>query len=117
MLLNLLCLLSLCSSLRRHDTSIITVKHVPFCLHKVTRLNQAIQIAANMVEATTFPGTAAWLRKQWSNPTDIFTILLIIGGDVVQRAIAQLSGGRLTPVSFSFGWVRISTLICCTKLS
>ena len=52
--------------------------------------------------------TGAWLRDQWSNPSDIFTILLIIGGDVVQVAIAQLCAGPvpgLTPVSFSFGWV------------
>ncbi|KAK5174532.1 uncharacterized protein LTR77_001612 [Saxophila tyrrhenica] len=55
-----------------------------------------------------FEGTAAWLRGQWSNPGDIFTILLLIGGDIVQTAIAQLCAGPvpgLTPVSFSFGWV------------
>lgn len=52
--------------------------------------------------------TTTWLRDQWSNPNDIFTILLIIGGDIVQVAIAQLCAGPvpyLTPVSFSFGWV------------
>ncbi|KAM3416610.1 hypothetical protein BST61_g8201 [Cercospora zeina] len=52
--------------------------------------------------------SSAWLRGQWSNPTDIFTILLIIGGDIVQKAIGQLVAGPvryLTPVSFSFGWV------------
>ena len=58
--------------------------------------------------SNSFEGTTAWLRGQWSNPSDIFTILLIIGGDIVQVAIAQLCGGPikyLTPVSFSFGWV------------
>ena len=49
--------------------------------------------------------SAAELGAQWRNPSDIFTVLLIIGGNVVQAAVAQLSGGRLTPVSFSFGWV------------
>ena len=42
------------------------------------------------------------------DPGDIFTILMIIGGDVVQVAIAQLCAGPipfLTPVVFSFGWV------------
>ncbi|KAI5211049.1 hypothetical protein AUEXF2481DRAFT_39077 [Aureobasidium subglaciale EXF-2481] len=55
-----------------------------------------------------FPGAAVWLREQWSNPRDIFTILLIIGGDIVRVAVAQLSAGPvsyLTPVAFSFGWV------------
>jgi hypothetical protein len=37
-------------------------------------------------------------------------VLLLIGGDVVQKVIAQLCSGsvspvRLTPVVFSFGWV------------
>lgn len=35
-------------------------------------------------------------------------ILLLIGGDVVQKAVAQLTGGpnsSFTPVVFSFGWV------------
>ncbi|KAL8920387.1 MAG: hypothetical protein Q9208_006268 [Pyrenodesmia sp. 3 TL-2023] len=51
---------------------------------------------------------ASQLRAQWVNPTDILSVLMIIGGDVVQRALAQLSGGYLTPVAFSFGWVGYS---------
>lgn len=53
-------------------------------------------------------GTESRLRDQWRNPSDIFTILMILGGDIVQVAIAQLCAGPvpfLTPVSFSFGWV------------
>ncbi|KAL8867411.1 MAG: hypothetical protein Q9198_008524 [Flavoplaca austrocitrina] len=45
---------------------------------------------------------------QWRNPTDVLSILLVVGGDVVQKALAQLSGGRLVPVAFSFGWVTYS---------
>jgi hypothetical protein len=50
------------------------------------------------------------LKEQWTKSGDIFSILLILGGDVIQRAIAQLSGGPLplTPVAFSFGWVACS---------
>lgn len=50
-----------------------------------------------------FPG----LRDQWTKPRDIFSILLILGGDIVQRALAQLVGSTIffTPVAFSFGWV------------
>jgi hypothetical protein len=40
---------------------------------------------------------------QWTHPKDVFSVLLILGGDVVGRALAQLAGGWLTPVAFSFG--------------
>ena len=47
-------------------------------------------------------------RNEWTNPSNYaFTILLLLGGDVVARALAQLAGGRLTPVAFSFGTVCI----------
>jgi len=58
------------------------------------------------------------MTAQWTNPGDIFSLLLLIGGDIVQKALAQLVGVRiplskkedgvgipLTPVAFSFGWV------------
>jgi hypothetical protein len=48
---------------------------------------------------------AASFRAQWINPSDLFSILLIIGGDVVSLALAAVSGGPITPVTFSFGWV------------
>ncbi|KAH7014237.1 uncharacterized protein B0I36DRAFT_255149 [Microdochium trichocladiopsis] len=57
-------------------------------------------------------------RNQWVNPRDILSLLLLVGGDIVQKAIAQLVGFRLrpfsrgrgrgisiAPVAFSFGWV------------
>lgn len=48
---------------------------------------------------------ASSFRAQWINPSDLFSILLIIGGDVIGLALAALSGGPVTPVTFSFGWV------------
>jgi len=49
------------------------------------------------------------LRSQWRNPSDILSLLLIIGGDVVQKALAQQTGDRWpSPVAFSFGWVAYS---------
>ena len=44
------------------------------------------------------------------NPAEILSVLLIIGGDIVQKACAQLSNAGpkrfpITPVAFSFGWV------------
>jgi len=56
-------------------------------------------------------------KSQWQNPSDVLTILQIIGGDVVQKAIAQLAGYRIrlgslyftvAPVAFSFGFVSYS---------
>ena len=47
------------------------------------------------------------IRTQWANPGDILSLLLLVGGDVIQRAIAQQAGDKYfpTPVVFSFGWV------------
>ena len=50
----------------------------------------------------TAPSTA--FKAQWVSPSNYaFTILLLLGGDVVSRALAQLAGGPITPVAFSFG--------------
>lgn len=54
--------------------------------------------------------TVQQLSLQWSNPADVLSILLIIGGDIVQKALAQTSGGVITPVCFSFGWVAYSLM-------
>src|SRR5271170_3435680 len=60
---------------------------------------------------------SALLRTQWSNPSQILSLLLLVGGNIIQIAIAQFAGVRpfkrykwaenisLTPVAFSFGWV------------
>ncbi|CAL1698114.1 unnamed protein product [Somion occarium] len=47
------------------------------------------------------------VKAQWLNPTNILSILTVIGVDVVQRAIAQLAGNPcyFTPVALSFGWL------------
>ncbi|KAH6986854.1 hypothetical protein EDB80DRAFT_881289 [Ilyonectria destructans] len=41
-------------------------------------------------------------------PGDAFSVLLILGGDVVGRAIAQLAGSGVAPVAFSFGTAQLS---------
>ena len=62
------------------------------------------------------PGSSdsSLLRGQWSNPSDILSLLLLVGGDIIQKALAQFVRVRpfsfaptlsLTPVAFSFGWV------------
>ncbi|KAI6762455.1 hypothetical protein HG530_008435 [Fusarium avenaceum] len=58
------------------------------------------------VRRTFNPGqSSSGFSTQWKNPGDVFSVLLILGGDVVARALAQLVGSRITPVAFSFGWV------------
>ncbi|KAF2501714.1 hypothetical protein BU16DRAFT_500996 [Lophium mytilinum] len=53
---------------------------------------------------------SAAFKAQWASPSNYaFTVLLLLGGDVVSRALAQLAGGRITPVAFSFGWVSYAT--------
>lgn len=45
---------------------------------------------------------------QWIQPNDIFSVLLILGGDVIQLACAAMAGSTSmppNPVTFSFGWV------------
>ncbi|KAI1273771.1 hypothetical protein F5Y07DRAFT_391026 [Xylaria sp. FL0933] len=39
------------------------------------------------------------------NPGGVATVLMIIGGDIVQKALAQTTGCLYTPVCFSFRWV------------
>lgn len=57
------------------------------------------------------PSSEFW--TQWKNPSDVFSVLLILGGDVVGRALAQLAGSAVTPVAFSFG-MSLSDLSCET---
>ena len=49
----------------------------------------------------------ASLKSQVDHPRGIFSLLMIVRGDVIQKAVAQLVGGPfcITPVAFSFGWV------------
>jgi hypothetical protein len=49
---------------------------------------------------------------QWKNPSDVFSVLLILGGDVVESALGQLSGSMITPVAFSFGMRTFPTSLC-----
>jgi hypothetical protein len=43
------------------------------------------------------------LREQMMHPSDVFSVLLLLGGDVVAKALAQVAGCGFAPVTFSFG--------------
>ncbi|PNP59123.1 hypothetical protein THARTR1_01371 [Trichoderma harzianum] len=49
--------------------------------------------------------TANDFHDQWTNSSDIFSLLLLVGGDVIQKALAQFTLNRFRPMAFSFGWV------------
>ncbi|PMD42818.1 hypothetical protein L207DRAFT_565035 [Hyaloscypha variabilis F] len=51
------------------------------------------------------PSAASLLREQLMNPKEVLAVLLLLGGDIIQKAIAQNTGLIITPVAFSFGWV------------
>ncbi|OTA59590.1 hypothetical protein K449DRAFT_372580 [Hypoxylon sp. EC38] len=48
--------------------------------------------------------TSGVFQSQWQNPNDILSLLLILGPEVIWRALAQLAGETITPVVFSYGW-------------
>ncbi|KAJ5930626.1 hypothetical protein N7466_006119 [Penicillium verhagenii] len=58
--------------------------------------------SVNIINPTS---TADYFAAQWVNPGDIFSILLLLGPEVIQQAVAQLAGRQITPMAFSFGWV------------
>ena len=79
---------------------------------------QVSEIPNNMSvpEPHEHPGPFDNLRDQSTHPRDIFSLLLLLGGDMVQRATARLTDYPLnipftrhsvsiTPVAFSFGWI------------
>lgn len=72
-------------------------------------------MAPSSMSYTAFNHTTAAneFRSQWTRPGDVFSVLLIVGADVIARAVVQLAGGAITPVMFSFGWVAygISALV------
>ncbi|KAI0105694.1 hypothetical protein GGR51DRAFT_571632 [Nemania sp. FL0031] len=57
------------------------------------------------IAVANFSRSADQERQQWTEPADVFSVLLLLGGEIVSKALAQLAGGIFTPVTFSFGWV------------
>ena len=47
--------------------------------------------------------TAKEFTDQWIRPGDVSSVLLILGGDVIARAMAQVAGYGPSTVAFSFG--------------
>ncbi|KAF3278367.1 hypothetical protein TWF132_001219 [Orbilia oligospora] len=63
-----------------------------------------------------FARVSEYLLEQWQNPSDILSVLMLLGPDIVQRSIAQLAGRVVTPCAFSFGWVAYSASALVSSL-
>ncbi|KAF7587827.1 hypothetical protein BBP40_006679 [Aspergillus hancockii] len=60
----------------------------------------------NIMTGNSWWSASEQFDAQWVEPSDIFSVLLILGGDVVALALAAVAGGGpVNPVAFSFGWV------------
>jgi hypothetical protein len=78
-----------------------TPLRLPFLIHSLHQSSSPLRDQMAPINLNT---SADRFRDVWSSPAGYAsTILLLIGGDVVLRALAQLAGGRITPVAFSFG--------------
>ena len=55
-------------------------------------------------------------RKGWKSPGDVAALLMILNGDMSRKQLAQMSGSRLVPVAFSFGWVVYSIQALSTAI-
>jgi hypothetical protein len=49
--------------------------------------------------------TVTQLKEQFRNPTDIYSLLLLVGSEVIETALAQNAGQIAIPVVLSFGWL------------
>ncbi|KAF5241795.1 hypothetical protein FANTH_9011 [Fusarium anthophilum] len=75
-------------------------------LEQQDQYNTAAQnITTTLRSITIDMSTSNNLASQWVNPSDVSTILFVLGGDVVQKAYSQATGKIYVPVCFSFGCV------------
>lgn len=65
--------------------------------------NLAVRNATETLFTPSSP-VSQYLQSQWHNPSDILSVLLLLGPEIVQSAIAQVAGRTIAPVAFSFGW-------------
>jgi hypothetical protein len=89
---------------------ILSVQLISFVQALPTTTGRREIIARNNTQTTSSNHSPIMsLRNYLQNPTDFSAVLLIIGGDIIQKALAQLSGPALgAPIAFSFGWVAYS---------
>ena len=75
-----------------------------FSQHGLNLIPDMPPVLTDLIRRNFNPGEpSAEFWAQWKNPGDVFSVLLLLGGDVVGRALAQVTGSPITPVAFSFG--------------
>ena len=72
-------------------------------LFMMTLSLRAIEMASLLDRS--LDATATELKNVWQSPSEVISILMTLGGDIVQKALASLTGGGFVPICFSFGWV------------
>ena len=78
-------------------------------MHRLDKMDRRKELYnRDEIPTSTKSSATGLLRQQFEHPAEILGILLIIGGDIIQKAIAQLAGRSTAPVAFSFGWVSYS---------
>lgn len=65
---------------------------------------RAAQAGASLLARDGNSSSISYLEEQMRNPSDILSVMLLLGPDIVRAAVAQQAGRLLTPVAFSFGW-------------
>jgi hypothetical protein len=74
-------------------------------------LSRGLQTCINFAVAVSTTMSASEERTQWRNPSDVLAVMLLIGGEVIQAALAQVTAPLshpFAPICFSFGWVTYS---------
>ena len=81
--------------------------------------HQQMQALHNLRGAFDPDGPSWEISAYWTQPGPgvVFSILLLVGGDVVSRTLAQLAGSGLTPVALSFGMMPYCDTICMCACS
>ncbi|KAG9234096.1 hypothetical protein BJ875DRAFT_424602, partial [Amylocarpus encephaloides] len=84
------------------------VENIRRAWNETRTTSAAVSNLSTVGAQTSSSSSSDLLSSQWTNPSDVLSVLLIIGGDVVRKALAQTAEGFFTPVCFSFGWVAYS---------
>ncbi|KAK2611643.1 hypothetical protein N8I77_004973 [Diaporthe amygdali] len=80
---------------------------------------RTIDVTENLSQNRKRDPATDYFTNQFSNPAGVLSVLLLVGGDTVQKAVAQMTGGRhavFTPVVFSFGWVSYAVSMLATAV-
>jgi hypothetical protein len=89
-----------------------------FCFFRPTMAPTGSFLSMSLPRSLSAVGSVSdYISAQWQNPSGIFSVLMLVGPGIVEKAIAQLVGRGITPVAFSFGWVAYSANALLSAIS